>query len=188
VTQTKTKANSMARLVTVLFAITAVTALLLGLTNYITHDRIAEILADKTARSFAEVMPGDYTFEEVEGDWSGYAGKVTGVYAARDAAGVGGYVVRLTVSGSQGSIDMAVGVTRDAAASGVAIIDMKETAGLGAKASDAQWRSQFIGARQQLAVTKDGGTIDALTGATVTSRAVTGGVNTALQIVQSLQG
>ena len=64
-----------------------------------------------------------------------------------------------------------------------------ETPGLGAKAqSDAAWVGQYAGqpADGSLAVTKDGGTINSITGATITSRAVTLGVNTAANCVASL--
>ena len=50
------------------------------------------------------------------------------------------------------------------------------------------FREQFLGAGDQLAVTKDGGSIDALTGATMTSRAVTQGVNAALACAAALEG
>ena len=70
--------------------------------------------------------------------------------------------------------------------SGVAIVNQSETASLGANCTREDFRQQFIGATGGLAVSKDGGTIDALTGATVTSRAVTEGVNTALEFVQEV--
>jgi electron transport complex protein RnfG len=53
-------------------------------------------------------------------------------------------------------------------------------------ANDEDWRSQFIGKSGTLAVTKDGGDIDAITGATITSRAVTAGVNAAVKIVEEV--
>lgn len=187
-TTTAKNPNSTARLVIVLFAITAIVALLLGLTNYITADKIEAITAEKTAKAFSEVLPGEYSFEELDGNFELDSGKLTGVYEAKNGSALGGYVVRLSVSGSQGDIDMAVGVGTDGKVSGVSIIGMSETAGLGSKASDEGWRSQFIGADSALAVNKDGGTIDALTGATVTSRAVTNGVNSALSVVSGLLG
>ncbi|MDR0818880.1 MAG: FMN-binding protein, partial [Oscillospiraceae bacterium] len=58
--------------------------------------------------------------------------------------------------------------------------------GLGMVANDEDWRSQFIGKSGTLAVTKDGGDIDAITGATITSRAVTAGVNAAVKIVEEV--
>jgi len=63
---------------------------------------------------------------------------------------------------------------------------MSETSGLGANAAKESFRSQFAGKSGSVAVTKDGGDIDALTGATITSRAVASGVNSALAAVAEL--
>ena len=55
-------------------------------------------------------------------------------------------------------------------------------------AAGRSFREQFLGATGTLSVTKDGGAIDALTGATMTSRAVTQGVNAALACAEALEG
>lgn len=83
---------------------------------------------------------------------------------------------------------MVVGVGTDGTVTGVSIISMSETSGLGANASKESFRGQFVGKSGELAVSKDGGEIDALTGATITSRAVTSGVNTALVVASEMQG
>jgi electron transport complex protein RnfG len=88
---------------------------------------------------------------------------------------------------------MAVGVDGAGQVTGVQIISHTETSGLGANAAansaaGQSFRDQFLGATGQLAVTQDGGTIDALTGATMTSRAVTQGVNAALACAAALEG
>lgn len=174
----KTKNPGIARLVIVLFAITAVCSALLGCINYITADTIAAITEQKTADAMQEVLPSA-SYEEVS--YTGDDSRITAVHAAD-----GGYVVSISVSGSQGMIDMLVGVAADGSVTGVAIIDMEETPGLGDKASEESFRSQYIGQSAPLAVTKDGGSIDALTGATVTSRAVTNGVNAACDAVDHI--
>ncbi len=168
-----------ARLVIVLFVIAAVTALLLGLTDYVTRDRIAAIKAEKTAAAMQEVLPAD-SYETVE-----YTGADSRILGVQKASG-GGYIVSVRVPGSQDMIEMLVGVDESGRVSGVAIVEMAETAGLGAKAEDAAWRAQFVGAPGHVAVDKDGGDIDALTGATVTSRAVADGVNAALDAAAAL--
>ncbi|MGI6182267.1 MAG: FMN-binding protein, partial [Agathobaculum sp.] len=81
------------------------------------------------------------------------------------------------------------GVNTDGTIAGAKVTGHAETPGLGAKAqADPNWITQFAGqsADGSLAVTKDGGTINAITGATITSRAVTLGVNTAAKYVASL--
>ena len=72
---------------------------------------------------------------------------------------------------------------------GIKVTGHAETPGLGAKAqTDSAWVAQYQGAAAdgQLMVTKDGGTINAITGATITSRAVTDGVNTAAAYIATL--
>ena len=84
---------------------------------------------------------------------------------------------------------MVVGIGTDGAVMGAKVTAHTETPGLGAKAqADPTWIAQFAGkpASGALAVTKDGGDIVPITGATITSRAVTAAVNTAASYAQSL--
>ena len=178
--ETKKAPNEIVRLAAILFAFAAVTALLLGLVNGITAPRIAEISAENTRLAMNAVLPydGDYVPVEYPGDDA----TVTGVYQA----GEEGYVVQLNVSGSQGMIEMVVGVKVDGSVSGIGITGHAETPGLGAVAAASTdagvaFREQFVGTTGNLTVNKDGGTIDAITGSTVTSRAVTNGVNSAVE-------
>ena len=76
--------------------------------------------------------------------------------------------------------------TREGTVSGISVVSHAETASLGANCTRADWQSQFIGRSGQLAVDKDGGEIDALTGATVTSRGVTEAVERALKLVEEV--
>lgn len=167
------------KLTLTLLLISVVVSGLLGLTNYITEDKIAAISVEKTAASMHEVLPSDF-YTPVE-----YTGSETNVAAVYKAGDVG-YVVEVTPSGFGGTIDMVVGITSDGTVSGVSIVSMSETSGLGANASKDSFRSQYVGQSGELAVNKDGGSIDALTGATITSRAVTDGVNTALRVASEL--
>ena len=173
----------MLRLTLILFAVTAITALLLSFVNYITEDKIEAINEQKTQDAMSAVMPGEYTFEEIQGDWTS---PVTAVYNAQIGDEVLGWVVKVSPNGFGGEIDMVVGVDINKTITGVSIIQMSETSGLGSNANRESWREQFIGTSGQLAVDKDGGEINSLTGATITSRAVTSGVNAALDIVSTL--
>lgn len=172
------------KLALILLAITVVVALLLGLVNYITADRIAEINEQKTKDAMGEVLPAD-SYEPL--DTGGFAGVAAAYRAVADGETMG-YVIETLPSGFGGSIDMVVGVGTDGTVTGVSIISMSETAGLGANAAKEQFRSQYVGGSGIFAVDKDGGDIDSLTGATITSRAVTNGVNTALSFFSSIQG
>ena len=176
-----------ARLTLTLLIIAAVCAGLLGLVNAITEEQIAILTEQKTQASMQEVMPDASSFEEVDYTGADTTGLVTAANAALDASGnVIGYVVQTEPSGFGGVIQMVTGVDASGAVTGVSIIDMSETSGLGTNAAKPAFKDQFLGTTGDLAVTKDGGTIDALTGATITSRAVTNGVNAAVACANNL--
>lgn len=162
------------RLTLTLLVITAVVAGLLGLVNALTAERIAELTKEKAVAAMREVLPAD--------DYEPLDVTAEGISEAYRAVGAGD-VVRVSVNGFGGAIDMMVGVDENGGVTGVSVISHSETASLGANCTREDFRAQFVGASDALAVKKDGGTIDALTGATVTSRAVTEGVNRALAFV-----
>ncbi len=168
------------RLTVILLAITLVVAALLGAVNAVTKEPIAAITAQKVTEAIRTVLPSEETPEQVE-DFNDPSGLVKAYYKVGDA----GYVAEVVVGGSQADIDMMVGVAADGTVSGISFISMSETSGLGAVAAQdsskgSAFRDQFIGLSGELKVDKDGGSIDSLTGATVTSRAVTKAVNAAL--------
>lgn len=167
------------RLSAILLAITLAVALLLGAVNALTAGPIAAHNEQKTQEAIGIVLPSAAIAEKV--DFTDATGLITDCWVC----GEDGYAVKLTVGGSQADITMMVGVKANGEVSGISFISMSETSGLGAVAAQNSskgeaFRSQFIGTSGLLAVNKDGGQIDALTGATVTSRAVVKGVNAAL--------
>ena len=166
------------RLTLTLFLITTIVAGLLGLVNYVTADTIAEQIAQKAENAMRQVLEAD-SYEPMDVP---EGSTVTAAYRAGDR----GYVVRVAPNGFGGAIDMMVGVDVSGAVTGVAIVSQSETASLGANCTREDFRAQFTGKTGTLSVSKDGGEIEALTGATVTSRAVTEGVNTALEFVQEV--
>ena len=165
-----------------LLLITGVVAALLAGVNMITAPIIAAANEAKTQEAINAVLPGGG--KEVE--FTDNTGLVTKVYASE-----AGYAVQVTPSGFDGEIDMMVGIDKDGKVLGISIISHTETAGLGAiaaadNAKGEAFRNQFIGMSGELAVSKDGGEVDAITGATITSRAVTDGINAALSCVANL--
>ena len=180
VTAVKKKEPGMAQLVIVLFAISAITALLLGLVNMVTAPAIAANNLKKTNEAMAAVLPYDGTYEPVT-----YTGSDP-VVTAMNKAGDAGYVVQVAPSGFGGNLNVMVGVDNAGVCTGVSIISHAETSGLGANATKESFRDQFVGKSGTQAVTQDGGEINAHTGATITSRAVTSGVNSALAAAASL--
>lgn len=167
------------RLTLTLLLITSITAALLGLVNLLTEERIDALTLEKANNAMREVLPAD-DYEELPVDAAG----VTALYRAGDV----GYVVRVSTNGFGGAIDMMVGVDNDGVVTGISIVSHSETASLGANCTREDFRSQFIGATDDVAVTKDGGQIEALTGATVTSRAVADGVKLAVETVKEVSG
>ena len=174
----KKKEAGPVQLVVTLFLISAICAVLLGLVNNITAGPIAAANEAATNAAMQAVHPAD-AYEQVE--YTGRYALVTAVYKAGDA----GYVVQVAPSGFGGNLDVMVGVGADGTCTGVSIISHAETSGLGANATKEDFRAQFVG-KANVAVTKDGGDIAALTGATITSRAVCDGVNAAIEAAASV--
>ena len=165
-----------------LLLIAGVVAAALAGVNAVTAPIIAQLNAEKTQAAIQAVLPGGG--EEI--DFTDESGIVQTVYK-----GESGYAVQVAPAGFDGEIVMMVGVANDGTVLGISVISQSETAGLGAvcaagNSAGEAFRNQFVGQSGTLAVTKDGGTIDAITSATITSRAVTDGVNAALACVAKL--
>ena len=106
--------------------------------------------------------------------------------AAAYNAGDSGWVVELTFSGAQSSITAAFGVAPDYSITGASVISHAETSGLGAKITESEFLDSFVGQTEGMAVTKDGGTVDSITAATISSRAMANAANTAIAVCKSL--
>lgn len=176
--ETRRSGPGMFRTLITLLLFGAVVAFLLGLVNQVTADPIADHKAEKTRTAMQDVLPSlEYSEILYEGD-----PLIKTVYRA----GEQGWVIEVTPSGFGGIIDMLVGVDPSGAVTGVSIISMSETSGLGANAARESFRSQYVGKTGSVKLRKQGGEIDALTGATVTSTAVTKGVSAALAAAAEL--
>lgn len=170
------------RLALTLLVITAVVAVALAGVNSITQPKIEAFNAQKLQSAIEDVLPGGGAAIAFTDD----TGLVSSVYQ-----GESGYAVEVRPNGFGGAITMMVGVGTDGKVLGISVVSQAETAGLGAVCAAATsageaFRGQFAGQSGSVAVTKDGGEIDAITGATITSRAVTVGVNAALDCVAKL--
>ena len=174
------------RLTMTLLIIATVVAAALALVNQITAPVIQKAQEEKTRTAIMAVLPGGYDREIT--DYADPSGLVSRVYQ-----GANGYALEVIPSGYDGAITMMVGVDLEGKVLGISVISHTETAGLGAvaaanTAAGEAFRQQFIGQSGQVKVSKDGGLIDAITGATVTSRAICDGVNAALDCVAALGG
>ena len=167
------------RLAGTLFAISAVTALLLGLVNYVTAPVIEQIQAEKKAAAMAAVLPAD-EYPAVEG--FAPTSSVTGLYEAVSGGETVGYVAEVTSSGFGGAMSITVGVSADGAVTGVSVTENSGTQGVGTKVvGDQAVLDRFIGMSGTITVNEGDNRFDAVTGATVSSKAVTAGVNAALE-------
>ena len=180
------------KLALVLLAVAAVIALVLGVVNEITKGPIEQYLNGKRDAAYAMVMPGDgNTYEEI--DAGSYANdpsnSITKLSAAKDASGNDiGYVAETTFSGAQGMITMVIGLDNDLTCTGIGITEHSETSGLGAKAADPTdpFPQSMVGLTDGAKLSKDGGSVSAISGATLTSRAVVTEIQTVIDAVKSL--
>lgn len=189
--------NKIVKNTLILTLITVIAGFLLGAVYEVTKTPIAQ--AQETAKKeawqavFSDVKLGDFKAEDVDQKAADKAVKDMGVNATIDevcTAGDAGYVITTTdKDGFGGNIQITVGIKKDGTINGVSILSISETAGLGMKATEPSFYNQYVNKQaDKFVVSKDGGDgeqIDALSGATITSRAVTGAVNTALGYYQN---
>ena len=126
---------------------------------------------------------------------AGYDDTINDVEEAVDASGnVLGYVITVTAKdGSQGSITFSVGIQKDGTVNGYSITDISETPGLGMKAEDEEFYSQFENKKvDAFTVVKQTPSsddqIEAITGSTITSKAMANGCNAAILYFQNALG
>ena len=172
------------RLAGTLFLIAAVVAMVLAGVNAVTAPAIAELNAAKTQEAISAVLPGGFDNEIT--DFADASGIVSKIYQ-----GANGYAVEVGPGGFDNTITMMVGIDNEGKVLGISVVSHTETAGLGAVAAENTskgegFRAQFVGASGTVSVSKDGGAVEAITGATITSRAICVGVNAALDCVAGL--
>lgn len=186
----------------IMVAITVIAGLLLGLVYQVTKDPIAEQEAKAKQEACQEVFQDASSFatigvEALPAGWNeeGYTQEsVDEVMEAKDTSGeLMGYVVTVTTKeGYGGDIQFSIGVRLDGTVNGISILSISETAGLGMQA-EAVLKPQFAGKNvEKFAYTKNGAAadneIDAISGATITTNAVTNGVNAGLYYFQTVLG
>lgn len=156
-------------------------ALAVSASYSLTRDRIEQKRLETERAAIAEVFGKDgisyKPLENVPSD-------VSAVFeVATPGGGVCGWAVSVSPSGFGGNIDMIVGVSADGTLVGVNITALSETPGLGSRVNDPGYLSQYAGLGGKLALGRD---IDAVSGATISSRSVLAGVNRALEAVSSM--
>ena len=136
---------------------------------------VAEAIAQKEMLTMMQtLLPDSKDFTE-----ESYTGEDTNIRAVFKAEN--GYVIETATAGYAGEITMLIGVRNDGAVTGLVVRDMSETIGLGANAlNDHEFLAQFLNTSGEAAA---GTNVDAISGATVTSKAITRCVNSAVAFV-----
>ena len=182
----------------ILLAITVIAGFILGAVYQITKGPIAEAEAAAAMEAYKEVFADAVDFTEIEVNAAALAeGGIVGsdinkVLEAKGADGsVLGYVFVITNhEGYGGDIQFTMGVANDGTTNGISILSISETPGLGMEA-ESVLKPQFAGKKAaQFTYTKTGAVsddqIDAISGATITTSAVTNGVNAGLYYFQNV--
>ena len=176
-----------------LFAITFILGLILGVTYMYTKEPIAEQRAYQSQLSRQRALPGA-EFELVdESQWkdlvSQDGAQIKEVFEAKREGKFAGYVVSVISKGYGGDVEIIVGIGADKHITDIVIGSHNETAGLGANATKPAFTDQFRGKLRPV-LSKDepdsDQKIDALTGATITSRAVVDGLDAVVDLVEKL--
>lgn len=188
----------------ILTIITLVSGVALGAVYEITKAPIANAQEEAKQEAYKQVFEDADSFDDLEVDAkeAAEAVKAAGVddgaeineaVEAKQGGETIGYVITATdPNGYGGGIQVSVGIQNDGTVNGIAILSINETAGLGMKASEPEFYEQYSGKQtDHFYVSKDGGEgeqIDAISGATITTRAVTGAVNASLGYYQNVLG
>lgn len=175
------------RLVVVLALICAVSGGILALVNRVTEPRIKEQAEQAVKRSLAFCLPGADEFQEEHViPVSQQADKeVLAVFRGISDGVPAGVVVNVEVRGYGGEVGLMVGITEEGRVAGIKVLNHAETPGLGSKITGEKFLEQQAfreaGLEYSPALTQDGGDVQAVAGATISSRAVVRGINRALE-------
>lgn len=175
------------RITGVLLVICLITALLLGAVNAVTKPRIDALQAEKIRAAMSLVLEADeYLPIQLQKDLR----DVQSVSEARTGGRTLGYVVQVTSNGSQGEMQMMVGVDVDNRVTGVSVIKHSETPNIGTKVvADQNVLDRFVGLTHEngeVTINTGSNSVDGVSGATYSSRGVAAGVNAALSAVAGL--
>ena len=183
----KKKESTLINMVVALLVITAVSGGVLGLVYGMTKDAIAEVEQKKNEAAIQAVLPldGDITYkaDTLKYNYEGVDLTFPCTLAYDANGNFQGAAVKTSEGGFGGKIDMMVGFLADGTIKGTSVLSHSETPGLGANMTG-KFKDQFVDKNPNefmLKVTKDGGNVDAITAATITSRAFSKAVDKAYQ-------
>ena len=174
--------------VIVLTAICLIVAVCLVVTNYFTKPVIDEMNAKIKNEASRSVLPGAENFEKIEGfDQEILALGGVDAYRADNGSGV---VVTVSPKGFNGAVELIVGFDPSGMVTGVQVLSAGETPGVGTKALTPEYLTQYLGLSSHVSFDGSAGSahVNAVSGATVTSKAVLKGVNSAMDIFELVKG
>ena len=170
------KESNFLNMVLTLFLVAAIAALALGGVYTVTKEPIAIAKQKKLEAAIKAVLPEFDTIQTVKVKDINGDDSLTFYYASMGTQAVGAAIKTFTMKGFSGRIELMVGILEDGTINNTAVLSHKETPGLGDKMDikKSDFPAQFIGKNPEsfkLKVTKDGGDVDAITAATISSRA-----------------
>ena len=172
--------------VIILVLISVFAGVCLSLVYTATKDKIEEARQREIEKAVKKVLPFMKT-PHIETDFE-YQDESFKMYVVEENGSYQGAALSMTTpEGFSGNITFLMGVDRDDSVTGFYLLKHKETPGLGTKAADKKFYGQFLGKNLgnfKFKVTKDGGQVEAITAATITSRAVTHAMEKGLRIIQ----
>ncbi len=184
----------------ILFIVCVVITGALAYVNGVTEPIISENEKVTEQESLAKVLPGAESFteprlaEKLKAEGYTVGDSVVKLYEAQKGGESIGYVVEVSTKGYGGAMKMFVGIDKAQSVTGLSLTSHNETPGLGSKAADPKFSDQFLGAfpEKEFFVVKSAAKADyeiqAISGATVSSRAVTRGVADAIALIRSMAG
>ncbi len=166
-----------------LLAVTAVTGFILGIVQNFTEQAIRQTELAARNAAFQNVMPDGKNFADYDVKANEF---VESVFKAENESGLVGWCMSVNSKGYGGIVNFIVGVTKDGQVKAINILNHSETPGLGAKSTEPEFYEQFNNKSSfPLKVVKGSAAnpdeIAAISGATITSTAVTNGVNAAVE-------
>jgi len=173
----------------VLTAICTICSAILAYTFNSTKDQIAVVGIQKTQKAFLDVITG-FDNNPLDTKVSSTADPLVNVYTAKQGDKLLGWAVEsYSDKGYGGRIRIMFGISADGALQGIQVLSHTETPGLGTKMTSRLFQKQFFGKNinEAVAVKKDGGTIDAISAATISSRAFCDAVTRAFVAIKEIR-
>lgn len=170
----------------ILLAICMIASLCLGVVNELTKEPINKMRQEEESAAQKRLFPDATDFEIIDTDKD-----VKKIVEVKNSSETIGYIINIGSMGFDGEIEIAVAFDLDNKVHGVEILSQTETPGLGAKIVDPAFKDQYLGSGGPFEVTKaakkNETEIEAITSATISSRAVTDGINAAIEVYESLK-